>query len=230
MSGKADNQNLTVQRHLILFVRHFVLQVCQEYLRTLSTLLPPSQLPPGTSLTVIGCGSSALLPFYIRTTGLPYPIFTDPTGNLYESLSFARTLAMGSKKPEYISVPFMETVFRSAGQILSQVGRFGRGGSVSGGDWSRVGGEMLIERAESEPSAFVNRGRKRLGLDDDELGWKAMYVHRMQKTTDHLEVPELRSLLRLEPGRPLRPQTRSGGSSMRKTEGGNRIEVKSRRR
>lgn len=193
------------------------MQVCQEYLRTLSTLLPPSQLPPGTSITVIGCGAPSLLSFYIQTTGLPYPIFTDPTGAVYESLSFARTLTMGSKKPEYISVPFVETMVRSIGQILNQVSRFGRGGSISGGDWWRVGGEMIIERAEPEHGTIRNRGRRRLGLDDDELGWKATYVHRMRKTTDHLEVPILRSLLGLSPGRHSRPQTRSGGSDTRKS-------------
>ncbi|KAI9710730.1 MAG: hypothetical protein M1820_002563 [Bogoriella megaspora] len=165
-------------RHLIIFVRHFFCGNCQEYLRTLSTAIPPSslnQLTTPTTITVIGCGEPALIPLYTSATSCPYPIFTNPTRTLYSTLGMIRTLDLGSKKPEYIQ----RSIFGAAVQSIIQGLRSGRNALKSGDFW-QVGGELMVEC----------EGKGDVG--------KVSWVHRMRNTRDHAEIGELKRVLGLE--------------------------------
>lgn len=180
-----DDHN-SQKRVLIIFIRHFFcgvrvfslvskiiltlsfLQNCQEYIRTLSSQLPPSSLPPNTSIAVIGCGAHSLIPTYTELTSSPYPIYADPSRRLYSQLGMAKTLSLGKKDPEYIQHSLMVGAWQSIVQGLKRVGE---GDVLKAGDMRQVGGEFLVE------------------------GGKVSWCHRMRNTRDHAEISELRSVL-----------------------------------
>lgn len=148
------------------------MQNCQEYLRTLSSSLTPeslSQLSPPTSVVVIGCGSPDLIPMYIKETNCPYPIYADPTRQLYHKLGMTRTLNLGPKNPEYMQRSMLSVVLQS----IVQEFKSGRN-MLSGGDFRQVGGEFIFENG------------------------KVTWCHRMKNTRDHAEIPDLRKQIGLD--------------------------------
>jgi hypothetical protein len=149
------------------------LQNCQEFIRHLSSHLPPSSLPPRTAITLISNGTPSLLPSYVSTTGAAYPVLTDPDRALYIALKLGRSKSMGPKKPEYIKQSLFASILSGIAQGLSS----GRN-ALKGGDFWQVGGEFL----------FVRKGD----------GWDVEWAHRMRTTRDHAEVSELRRILGMD--------------------------------
>jgi len=147
--------------HTTLTILTAISQNCQEYLRTLSSVLSPASLlalPNPVEIAIIGCGQPDLIPMYTRATACPFPIYADPSKRLYSSLGMTRTLNLGPKSPEYMQLSIPSSAFRSFIQAL-------RSGSkaLSGGDFWQVGGEFVIEEG------------------------RAVWCHRMRNTRDHAE-------------------------------------------
>lgn len=172
-------------RTLIIFIRHFFCGNCQEYLRSLSTSITPDalkSLPIPTKILVIGCGQPDLIPMYTRETECPYPIYADPSKNLYAQLGMVRTLSLGPRSPEYMQYSLPSAVVRAIYQGI-KAGR----GAFKGGDYWQVGGEFLFE--------------------DGGVSW----CHRMKNTRDHAEIPETRRQLGLDGAKPPLRKTFSSG-------------------
>lgn len=145
-------------------------------MKTLSSFFTPEfllELEPSTQIVVIGHGQPDLIPFYLKETNCPFPIYADPTKKLYHLLGMTRTLNMGSKAPEYMH----DSVVVNAVKSIFQEFRAGRN-MLKGGDIYQVGGEFLFE--------------------DGKVTW----CHRMRNTRDHAEVSELRAVLGLDEERP----------------------------
>lgn len=145
-------------------------------MKTLSSIFTPEfllELEPSTQIVVIGHGQPDLIPFYLKETNCPFPIYADSTKKLYHLLGMTRTLNMGSKAPEYMH----DSVVVNAVKSIFQEFRAGRN-MLKGGDIYQVGGEFLFE--------------------DGEVTW----CHRMRNTRDHAEVSELRAVLGLDGERP----------------------------
>lgn len=141
-------------------------------MKTLSSLFTPEfllELEPSTQIVVIGHGQPDLIPFYLKETNCPFPIFADPTKKLYHLLGMTRTLNMGSKAPDYMH----DSVVVNAVKSIFQEFRAGRN-MLKGGDIYQVGGEFLFE--------------------DGKVTW----CHRMRNTRDHAEVSELKAVLGLD--------------------------------
>ncbi|KAK0515814.1 hypothetical protein JMJ35_001848 [Cladonia borealis] len=166
----ADNED-GPRRVFICFIRHFFCGNCQEYIRHLSASLPPSALPPRTTILIIGCGQPDLIPMYIRETSCAYPIYADPTRTLYQKLGMTQTLALGPKQPNYIQKSFLKLVVEG---FFKEI--FSGRKMLSGGAPRQVGGEFLFEG-----------GR---------VGW----CRRMRNTRDHAEIEEVRRVLGLDSG------------------------------
>ncbi|KAL8817719.1 MAG: hypothetical protein Q9191_008091 [Dirinaria sp. TL-2023a] len=170
---------------LIVFIRHFFCGNCQEYLRTLASVLTPSsllQLPTPTSIIVIGCGQPDLIPMYIKETSCPFPIYCDPTKSLYKSLGMTRTLDLGPRNPAYMQMSVPSAIVRSFLQALRAGNKM-----LSGGDFSQVGGEFLFEKVEDE------------GEEDRRA---VTWCHRMRNTRDHAEFSVLKTELGYNGERP----------------------------
>ncbi|KAI1327329.1 hypothetical protein F5Y16DRAFT_198823 [Xylariaceae sp. FL0255] len=208
------------RRVLIIFVRHFFCDNCQEYLRTLSASISPDELlslPVSTFVAVIGCGSHELIDAYIKETNCPFPVYADPTRRLYTELGMVRTLTMGPK-PAYLQKRTMaHTVLSGLRQGLKQIHT---GLASKNGDLRQVGGEFLFEPAaptlDTPISSPTVEAEKKLGEEggpgsgngDDLSGGaegeekvenkRVTWCHRMKTTRDHAEIPELREILGLE--------------------------------
>lgn len=117
-----------------------------------------------TFISVVGCGRPELIQMYRDATECPYPIYADPSKQLYDYLGMTRTLDMG-KKPDYISSSFTKNVLQSMGQVVTSGNN-----AFKGGDLKQVGGEFLFEDG------------------------KVIWCHRMRHTRDHSEIPRLREV------------------------------------
>lgn len=159
-------------RQLIIFVRHFFCGACQAYLRALSksiTLETYFRLATPASITIVGLGDPRLIPEYRRRTGCPFPIYTDPTKELYRALGMGWTLKTG-KRVEYMGgVSEFQWV---AGQ-LRQVRETERHLRFKGGNWLWVGGEFMVEGGEVR---WCRRMRNYRGHSDVEIVRKLLGV------------------------------------------------------
>ncbi|KAF2397663.1 hypothetical protein EJ06DRAFT_558664 [Trichodelitschia bisporula] len=159
-----------IDRHLVIFVRHFFCGICQDFLASFSHTIPPSSLPPRTRITIIGPGSPTLIPSYLSATSSPYTLLSEPTGQLYDVLGFIRTLSLGDKKPSYVKRSML------VGSLASIAQAFGTGREMlKGGEFDRNGGEILWVRKEDE--------------------WNVEWIHRMRNTRGHAEIDTLKQVL-----------------------------------
>ncbi|KAI1964151.1 hypothetical protein LOZ58_002014 [Ophidiomyces ophidiicola] len=168
-------------RVMVIFVRHFFCGSCQDYIQTLSSSIPPpSSLPSNTSLVIIGCGATSLIPMYAKETSCPFQIYTDPSSRLYSIFGMTRTWSLGPV-PEYLRHSTFALVVKGISQGLR---RTFNGDALKSGDMAQVGGEFFFE---IKPKSQEN-GR------DIIVTWG----HRMKTTRDHTEVPELKRIMGLD--------------------------------
>ena len=109
-------------------------QNCQEYLRLLSESITPDSLlslPVPTFIAIVGCGSPTLIKQYAEQTNCPFPLYTDPTRNLYKELNMTSTLTMGPR-PDYDRKGTFATVVSS---MWNNVKMIPTGKAFSGGDY-----------------------------------------------------------------------------------------------
>lgn len=169
------------QRQLVLFVRHFYCGACQAYLQALSAAITKEDyfgIPIPTSIFVIGCGAPDLIPQYKKFTGCPFPIFADPSRQLFKKLGMAVNLNIGTKRPEYmaeISAPAWAlgqvTTLRKS---LKDPEGIRKRDIIRGGNPMQIGGEFLFDMGE------------------------VVWCHRMRNYRNHAEVAVLRKLLELD--------------------------------
>jgi peroxiredoxin len=161
------------QQTLVIFIRHFFCGSCKEYVCALSEEdgITPNELSAcNKHLVIIGCGQPNLIEQYTKDTTCPFPIYADPTQKIYAAFGMIRTLSLGDKKPDYIKSSFLSNIAKSA------VSQFSAGSSMfQGGDIQQAGGEYLI----------------------NEQG-NILWSHNMNNTRDHVEVKELRKILKLD--------------------------------
>lgn len=157
-------------------------QSCQEFLRTLSASITPKALEPlttSTSVVIIGCGDPGLIEMYEKETNCQFPIYTDPTRQLYQDLDMMCSLALGSQ-PAYIS----KGMARIVGESMMQAVKYIPSGLAhKSGYYKQIGGEFLFELLDSNADMT--------GEEEKQVTW----CHRMKTTRDHTEIPELMQLL-----------------------------------
>lgn len=143
-----------------------------------------------TSIAIVGCGAPALIPMYQDATACPFPIFADPSKQLFSALGMLRTLNMG-RRPAYQRKEQLSLVFESFMQIVKTAPS---GKVLQGGDISQVGGEFLFEPLDPPPGSAAPAGSEHGEGEEKRLTW----CHRMQNTRDHAEISELSALLGLD--------------------------------
>lgn len=172
-----DQEHLqqTPRRMLVIFIRHFLCGLCQEYLFRLSShpSLNRSNLAKhNVSVAVIGCGSPSHIASYRTLISLPegWNMYADPSTELYNTLGMQRSLKMGDRRPVYIQRTLTGNMFRS---IVQGVKRVPRGDVGKAGAWDVNGGEYLFEMQ---------------GEHDD---WRLKWCHQMENSRDHTEIEDL---------------------------------------
>jgi len=132
---------------------------------------------------------------YAEVTNCVFPIYTDPSRKLFDSLGMIKTLQLGAR-PTYTRKSMTSTVVTGVLQGLKQVKS---GLATKSGDQRQVGGEFLFEPVDvvNSPTPTVPSGDE---TKDDEYGLEEKTIkwcHRMKSTRDHTEIPELKKLLGL---------------------------------
>lgn len=179
-----DPARMVHQRQLLIFVRHFYCGACQAYLKALSesiTMQDYFSIPVPTSIIVIGCGKPDLIPFYKAVTGCPFPIFAEPSRELFKKLGMTLSFNIGNKRPEYMKD--ISPAAWAAGQVTQikaslkaeeEESRIRRRDILKGGHPMQIGGEFLF--------------------DEGQVVW----CHRMKNYRNHAEVSVVRTLLELD--------------------------------
>ncbi|GAB1739834.1 hypothetical protein NU219Hw_g4769t1 [Hortaea werneckii] len=168
------------QRQMLIFVRHFYCGACQAYLHAISASITKEdyfRIPTPTSIFVIGCGAPDLIPVYKRITGCPFPIFADPSRQLFKKLGMRTSMNIGSKRPEYMSE--ISAPAWAWGQVTTVKERvraeeLRKRDILRGGNPMQIGGEFLF--------------------DEGEVVW----CHRMRNYRNHAEVAVMRKVLELD--------------------------------
>ncbi len=107
----------------------------------------------------------------MEETSDAFPIYTDPTGKIYETLQMKRTMVGFTSPPPYTPESFLSAL----GKCLKQIWKRGWAG-LKGGSWDQQGGEWIFQR-----------GRLR-------------YAHRMEGVNDHLTADQLFQILKTGEG------------------------------
>lgn len=176
-----DPATATHQRQLVIFVRHFYCGACQAYLQVLTQGISMREyfsIPVPTSIIIIGCGQPHLIPHYKAFTNCPFPIFADPTRNLFKSLGMTATLNIGSSRPDYMKdispAAWAAGQFKTVNASLKDPDGIRKRDILRGGHLLQVGGEFLFE--------------------DGQVVW----CHRMKNMRNHAEVSVIRKLLEMD--------------------------------
>ncbi|TDL19363.1 hypothetical protein BD410DRAFT_792170 [Rickenella mellea] len=154
------------ERIIVVFIRHFFCGVCQDYVTQLASVSPDALNSANTKIVVIGCGEWELIDQYHKDTGFTGPIYTDPTRKLYRALGMTRESmagpASGAPKRSYVRGVFSVTM-RSIRRGIRNPLHVGKQGN-----FSQIGGDLILGP-----------------------GNKVSFVHLMENSQDHIDVPEL---------------------------------------
>ena len=146
----------------------------QEYVRTLSSKITqrlldtiPHHAKPA-QVIIIGCGDHTLIGPYMEETSDIFPIYSDPSAKIYETLEMKRTWTGFTDPPPYSSVSFPGALFKDLKQ------RWKRGwGALKSGSTDQQGGEWIFQKG------------------------RLKYAHRMQAVNDHLTADQLLDILKV---------------------------------
>lgn len=126
--------------------------------------VPASARP--AQVIILGCGDHSLIVPYMEETSDEFPIYTDPSGKIYEKLQMKRIFSGFTEPPPYSDFTFLPG-FANA---MKQIWKRGWEG-LRGGKWNQQGGEWIF-----------NRGR-------------LQFAHRMEGANDHLTAERLLEIL-----------------------------------
>ncbi|KAJ5365792.1 hypothetical protein N7517_008678 [Penicillium concentricum] len=173
VAGKGDS--ITT---IVIFIRHFFCVYDQDYTRNVASQMtqklldtvPASARP--AQVILLGCGDHSLILPYMEETSDQFPIYTDPSGRIYEKLQMKRTMRGFTEPPPYsnYSLP------TGLGECLKQIWKRGWAG-LRGGNWTQQGGEWIFQRG------------------------KLRYAHRMEGARDHLTAERLLEILNVAHGK-----------------------------
>ena len=201
-----SQQDVAVERLLVIFIRHFLCGNCQEYIRRISDQMRPSSLPVDVSIVIIGCGVPSHIHEYVRQTECPFQMYADPSTKLYDMLGMHRTLSLGNKAPEYIQHSLIKGALQS---VMQGMKRMPAGDALSAGEFSVNGGEFFFSRSEHR-----SRNDSSLSFSDR---WTVPWCHQMENTRDHTEVHEIQAILGLKTTRPSIAKRQSTASAIRRS-------------
>lgn len=149
---------------------------------------------------------------YVEATNCPFPLYTDPTRQLFDALDMVKTLSLG-ERPAYMKSSLLGTTIKGISQALKSVPK---GLTLKSGDQRQVGGEFLFEPLDlATPVTTPQDERQMASFADtlsqgaaaaatEELGARPIeekrvtWCHRMKSTRDHAEIPELMEILGLD--------------------------------
>ncbi|KAF8339806.1 AhpC/TSA antioxidant enzyme-domain-containing protein [Cantharellus anzutake] len=161
------------QRTICCFIRHFWCPFCQDYLRSIVDNAPPAKLDKaGVKLIIVSNGSHKLAKAYQENVfKCPYPIYVDPSRELYRAFGMTRCTINGgpeSEKGAYV----VHGPIGGLGMALRNAMKMPLGNA---GDIKQLGGEFILGP-----------------------GIRCEYAHRMPTTRGHVDIRTLLSITRVD--------------------------------
>jgi hypothetical protein len=98
-----------------------------------------------------------------------FPIYTDPSGRIYQSLRMKRTLTGITAPAEYTKESLVSGFMKTMRQMFQSGFE-----ALKGGPWNQNGGEWIFR------------------------GGRVQYVHKMKHVSDHLTAEQLLNILKLD--------------------------------
>ncbi|KAI1060343.1 hypothetical protein LB506_011044 [Fusarium annulatum] len=168
------------RRVLVVFVRHFFCCSCVSYTSFLAQNATPEKLHEiNTEIVIIGHGDYRTVDMYRIDTGCEFPIYTDPSEELYKTLGMIRTWEEGppSRDADLIGntliaeYAVMEFIAAGASWALGKatspqkiLGRLGLASLVAQNSWPELSSKLspqasIVLRDESSFGGLVSRWR-----------------------------------------------------------------------
>ncbi|KAF4342186.1 6-hydroxy-D-nicotine oxidase [Fusarium beomiforme] len=163
------------RRVLVVFVRHFFCCSCVSYTSFLAKNATPEKLKEiNTEIVIIGHGDPGQVDMYRIDTGCEFPIYTDPSEELYKTLGMIRTWEEG---PANKYIPY-SSFWVAWASMKNAFWKLLEGYPLwNWGTTNQQGGEFLFE-GEGE---------------DKTVTW----CHRMRNSRDHTDTDEILEVLGL---------------------------------
>lgn len=148
-------------RTVVVFVRYWLESFSAQYIRALMKHFRPGKAGGHARVVIIGHGSIDMIPGYRSHFHCPFPVYTDPTRVLQDTLGILPTALGQTPRGDYV---VHNAVVRAA-EMLQLAARLH---GFNSGDREQLGGE------------FVFAGTLQV-----------VYAHRMRGTSDHASVNDL---------------------------------------
>jgi len=155
----------------VIFTRHFWCLNCQAYVRGIGQTIPPQNLPEGTQIIFIGCGSYQAIDYYRSVTKSFYPVYANPNLELYKLFNFTHNIGEAKKGQEK--------------DYMKNEGTY----------WSRVWKGIRVASSHLEHVNAVGPKSQNGGEVVISPEGKCEYIYRMQNTADHTNTSELAMVL-----------------------------------
>ncbi|KZS98511.1 hypothetical protein SISNIDRAFT_481241 [Sistotremastrum niveocremeum HHB9708] len=158
------------KRTIVCFIRHFLCPMCQDYMRVVANEAIKENLDKArVNLVIIGCGSPAMIKSYLAMHKLDYPIYTDPTLELYHALGMTlESTDAGSVPPPGHGHYVQHGVASGTIAVIGRAIRHGMPLLADGGKIGQLGGELIVGP-----------------------GLRCGFAHRMSTTAGHTPVRHL---------------------------------------
>ncbi|WVQ98631.1 hypothetical protein IAU59_005761 [Kwoniella sp. CBS 9459] len=216
-----DNRSLTLgelvkgKRVVLIFIRHFWCTNCQVYTHQLGLSIPPKNLPQGTEVAIIGCGSSVPIKTYTSFTSSPYSVYSCPSLELHKIFRFVRTLQSANPSSSNSNSSSSSTSANKNDPKKTSTDEHSPGTcsdspadgscststSTSTGYLDGVGSETKRVWLSFKNGPFKNFGHYSTGVrgPNDQNGGEMIIepdgtcslMHRMQNTADHISLEDL---------------------------------------
>ncbi|KAJ8073436.1 hypothetical protein PM082_011712 [Marasmius tenuissimus] len=129
------------QKTIVIFIRHFLCPLCQDYVFSISRNYNPEVLRrDGLQLVLVSNGHHDFIKSYRKLFKLPFEMYTDPDHEVYQTLGMTLQTMEKGPRPDYIR----HGNLRGIGMVLANAVKSGMPVWKNGGEISQLGGEFVL--------------------------------------------------------------------------------------
>ncbi|KAL0571600.1 hypothetical protein V5O48_010364 [Marasmius crinis-equi] len=153
------------QKTIVIFIRHFLCPLCQDYVYSISRNYNPEVLRrDGLKLVIVSNGHHDFIKSYRKIFKTPFDVYTDAVGEVYKALGMTRHSLEKGPRQNYVRHGTM----RGIGMVVSNAVKSGMPIWKNGGEITQLGGEFVLGP-----------------------GIRCHFAHRMPYTRAHLPIHEV---------------------------------------
>ncbi|KAK7053452.1 hypothetical protein VNI00_004078 [Paramarasmius palmivorus] len=175
------------QKTIVIFIRHFMCPLCQDYMFSISRNISPQVLDEAdVNLVIISNGDYQLIKSYRKIFHTPFALYTDPSHEVYKTMGMTiQTLEKGPRSP-YIRHGLLGGI----GMVVANAAKVGMPVWKEKGDIKQLGGEFILGP-----------------------GFECSFAHRMRYTRSHLPILDVVSAAGVDMLTPLTALVRDQGET-----------------